>query len=817
MSQKAPLEGLRVVDFSNVLTGAQASQFLADFGADVVHVEPPGGSPLRGQASWPFWGRGKRAIQLDLKEPADLEVALGLARGADVVMETFRPGVADRLGLGYEALSADNPGLVYASVSGFGSQGPYAGLQGYEGVVMAKMGAYWALQGLANRPGPCFCSAPYGSYPASQLAVQGVLAALYDRHDSGRGQKVETSLAQGLSVHDTYNWFARVIAQKFSEGYVQKPRIENGLPTGGMSFRLLVALTKDGKWLQFSQTTPHLFRAMMNMFGLSWMFDDPKWRSLPDFDEAHQRREFWEILLETVCSRTHAEWMAEFERDPNVWGEEFRKRSEALDHPQMVHNRMVSERIDPQVGRLKEPAALVRLDRTPAPLERPAPALGQYDAEIRAEAKAVRSPSIPPEGSAQAKPPLDGVTVVELATYYAAPYGATLLAELGARVIKLEQPDGDPHRNMLPFPEAAGVKALQGKASVAVDLGAPKGMEVAHRILSRTDVVLQGFRAGVAGRIGLDADTLQARYPNLVYLSAPGYGEDGPYGYRPAFAPTIGAAAGLAFRNIGEAIPARAGLTLDQIKPASLQLSTAVKGVGNSDGISAVSAASAMMLGLVARQRGAGAQKMLTSMISSTAHCLSEVMVEYEAKPPVPTASAMCFGFSALYRLYPAQGEEWVFLAAPSDREWERLTTALRGGGALAADPRFATRVARQANDESLAGALEAIFRTRPAPEWERDLRAADVACVEAARGPVEANYMDPGSVGEAQDFVTQAKHPILEDIRRLKALMRFSRSTTVAGDAGLVGQDTERVMREVGYSDAEIAALADEGVIRLG
>jgi crotonobetainyl-CoA:carnitine CoA-transferase CaiB-like acyl-CoA transferase len=268
---------------------------------------------------------------------------------------------------------------------------------------------------------------------------------------------------------------------------------------------------------------------------------------------------------------------------------------------------------------------------------------------------------------------------------------------------------------------------------------------------------------------------------------------------------------------VGESVPARGDLALDQIKAAALRLATGVSGVGNADAISAVSVGSALMLGLVARQRGAGAHRMLTSMISSTIHCLSEVMVDYEGKPRVPAADAMCHGFSALYRLYRAEGEDWIFLAAPKDREWARLVRALPNEEALAADPRFATKSAREANDAALAQILQAIFMMRPAAIWERDLRAADVACVMAAPAPVEANYMDPGSVGDVQDLVTNGRHPILDEVQRLKPLVRFSRSGTVAGDAGLIGQDTERVMRELGYDEAEIAALAEEGVIVLG
>ncbi|MGE0383259.1 MAG: CaiB/BaiF CoA transferase family protein [Gammaproteobacteria bacterium] len=815
MSMGSALAGLRVIDFSNQRTGAQVSQVLADFGADVIHVEPPGGSALRGQPAWPFWARGKRSLQLDLHADADRQAAVALAATADVTIETFRPGVAERLGLGYEQLASANPRLVHASITGFGRQGPLAGLQGYEGIVAAKLGVYWSLTELTRRPGPSFCSAAYASYPASQLALQGILAALYERERSGAGQRVETSLVQGLTVHDTFQWFTRVVAKRYPDSFAAVPRVVNGIPTGGLSFRLLIAQTRDGRWLQFSQTTQRLFRAMMKMFDLEWMFDDPQWKTLPDFDDVAQRVQYWEKLLEIVRSKTAAEWLADFDRDPNVWGEQFRRDAEVLDHPQMRFNAMVSERVDRDLGPIRSPGPIAHLYGTPAVVDRPAPRLGEHDAALRAEtrgpAPAHREVPDPQAGAL----PLAGVTVVELGTYYAAPYGATLLAELGARVIKLEQLDGDPQRTMLPFPEIAGLKALQGKESLAVDLATPAGRAIAHRIIARADIVLQSFRAGAARRLGLDAETLCALNPRLIYHASPGYGEDGPYGHRPAFAPTIGAGAGLAWRNAGPLIPDGV-LPVEQAKPTAMQLADAVMGVGNSDGLSAITAATAMLLGLVARSRGAGGQHQLTTMLSSVAHAISEVTVEYAGAPAPPTADAGLYGFSALYRLYEAS-DEWVFLAAPSPREWRRLADALAGCERLDADPRFATPEARRDHDAGLAQALARIFRTRPAAQWETDLRAADVACVVAARGPVEARYMEPGDVGEQCGLVTAAHHPILDAIPRLAPLVRFSRSGTRAGDACLTGQHTRQVLADFDYGSEEIDRLAAEGIIGLG
>lgn len=813
MTAKVALAGLRVIDFSSRRTGAQTSQTLADFGADVILVEPKGGSPLRALSAWPMWARGKRSIQLDLKTDADVATAHALARGADVIIDSWRPGVAERLGLGYDPLSVENPGLIYCSITGFGRTGPLAQLRGYEGIVAAKLGVNWTLAGMANREGPAFCTAAYASYPASQLAIQGILAALIERESSGRGQRVDTSLVQGLTVHDTFQWFTRVVAQRFSGGFVQTPRVLNGVPTGGLSFRLLIALTKDGKWLQFSQSPDRLFEAMMRMFGLSWMFEDPKWKTLPEFESVEQRVEFWEKLLSIVRSKTAAEWAAEFDRDPNVWGEQFRGSGEVLSHPQMQWNRMAADVDDRDVGRLRSPAAITRMDITPAEVDRPAPRLGEHDEAIRTEAARVAPAATPLAADARAHAPLQGITIVELGSYYAAPFGATLLADLGARVIKLEQPDGDPQRNMLPFPEVAGLKALLGKECVAIDLGSDRGREIAYRIIAKSDIVLQSFRAGAAGRLKLDAESLKAVNPDLIYMAAPGYGEDGPFGHRPAFAPTIGAAAGLAWRNAGPLIPTGSDLAVSEVRLAAMQLATAVMGVGNADGLSAVTVGTAMMLPLAARNRGAGGQHLVTSMLSSVAHAISEAAVEYEGRPIPPTADTGLHGLSALYRLYETEAE-WVFLAAPGDRECAALTAVLPTGGALAANPKFADAAARARNDAALAVELAAIFKTAPAASWETRLCAADVACVVASKGPVEAHYMDPGDVGELCDMITTTHHPMLDEAPRLKPVVRFSRSTTRAGAAGLVGQHTAAVLPDFGYDEPSIAQLAADAII---
>jgi crotonobetainyl-CoA:carnitine CoA-transferase CaiB-like acyl-CoA transferase len=399
--------------------------------------------------------------------------------------------------------------------------------------------------------------------------------------------------------------------------------------------------------------------------------------------------------------------------------------------------------------------------------------------------------------------PLGGVLVLDLTRVLAGPYCTMVLADLGARVIKVEAPSGDPIRSLMPFPELSGVKVMQGKESVAVDMRSERGREIVHALVRRADAVLQTFRAGVAERHRYAPADLLAVNPNLVYLSAPGYGVDGPMGARPAFAPTMGAGAGLGYRNVGGPgnLPRGTNLTLEDVKRYSLRISMAAMSVGHADGFSALGVGTALMLGLLAKRRGAPGQAMMTSMLSTMAHALSEDMVEYEGRAAMAVPDPQLLGLGARWRLYETQ-EEWVFLAAPEREDWQALAKAMDLAPEL------------ESRDAELARALEERFRTKPARTWERELTALDIACVEVARGPVEQVVMLDGKLGETLGIVTPQTHPVIGDYPRLAPVLRFSRSGCVAGPAPLCGAHTDAVLRELGYSAAQLAELREAKVI---
>jgi crotonobetainyl-CoA:carnitine CoA-transferase CaiB-like acyl-CoA transferase len=369
-------------------------------------------------------------------------------------------------------------------------------------------------------------------------------------------------------------------------------------------------------------------------------------------------------------------------------------------------------------------------------------------------------------------------------------------------------------RFIQPFPESGAMKVLQGKESVALNLAAAESQEILRRIAGRADLVLCSFRAGVADRLGVGASDLLKANPVLVYLDAPGYGIEGPYGNRPAFAPTMAAGSGIAMRNAGALVPEDNTEDLPTLRARAIQLTSAGGGSATQpDGIAALVVGTALALGGYLRERGCGGQHMLTTMLQSCAHALADDMVEYNGRPAAPQVDAGGYGFSARYRLYQA-ADGWVFLAVPSARDWQCLTT-VAAFASLAADPRFATEPARCEHDGDLAATLGEILATRAAADWERDLLAADVGCVVADPRTVEVNYIT--EFGQQHGFLATVDSPVLGEYPRVGPIVSFSRSATTATVGCTLGQHTGAVLREFGYDEAVIKDLADRGVVICG
>jgi crotonobetainyl-CoA:carnitine CoA-transferase CaiB-like acyl-CoA transferase len=792
------LAGLRVLDLTWGLPGAITTMVLADNGAEVAKVEPPGGDPQRAKPAFAQWHRGKRSVVIDLATDRGRRQALQLAGEADVVVESWRPGVAERLGLGYDRVAAVNPAVIYCAITGFGPRGPLSKLKGYEAIVAAKAGV------MAYVDRPRYAPIAGASFAAAQGALQGILAALYERGDGGVGQKVETSLAQGLTAYDLYHWLSFQDRERYRAA-IESTTVYS--PVQGM-----IGFTRDGRWMQLSNFRPKLFQAFLRATGLEEWYRTAADRHEPPEAVA-------EVVLRRLHERTLDEWMAVFLGDPDIGVEPFRTPMEAMEHEQMIHNGHVVGLDDPDLGPTRQIGPLVKMAGTPARLDAPAPRLGSHTPTTAFSARdepALTGGATGGAGSTSAGP-LSGVTIVELAWFYAAPFGLALLADLGARVIKVEGPEGDPHRYQSGIPEHAGVKGLQGKESAVIDYRTAEGLAVLDRLVATADLVMCNYRQADKERSRDSYERLRPFNPDLVYLYAAAYGSSGTYNARPAFAPTMAVAAGQRAYQLGwdRALHRAEEITFEQGMERLARIRAWDGGwTQNGDSTAAVAVGTAALLGLVARQRTGIAQYTETTMICSNAYVVSDDFFDFPGK--VVASAHDEDGVSALYRLYPAS-DGWIFLAAPQPSEWEALCAAVHEGTDgrcdLATDPRFAHAESRAANDDGLAALLRPVFATRAASEWEAILSAHDVAGVEISQVPL-SEFTISSSSATANGFVAAVEHPLFGPHLRHGPIATLSRTPGRAGPGSLPGQHTRRVLTELGYTPAELAALRERGVI---
>jgi alpha-methylacyl-CoA racemase len=358
------LDGMRVLDLSRLLPGGFCSLLLADFGADVIKVEDMGaGDYLRADAAaFLALNRGKRSIRVDLKHPAGHDAFLRLARDADVVLESFRPGVMDRLGVGYERLREENPGLVYCAISGYGQDGPYAGRAGHDTNYLARIGLL-DLTGDPDGP-PVQSSGQIADLGGGALmAAFGILAALRERDRSGEGQLVDVSMTDGA-----LSWLAMDAAWYLAGGPPPKRgRVE--LAGGLLCYRPYRCA--DG-WVAFGALEPKFWRAWCEGVGRPALGER-------QFDavgsETHREVEA------VFATRTRAEWEA-FNDEHDCCIEPVLALDEALESDLVRAREMVV-----QVGPARVLGTPVKLSRTPAdPARAGAPELGGDTDAVLAEA-----------------------------------------------------------------------------------------------------------------------------------------------------------------------------------------------------------------------------------------------------------------------------------------------------------------------------------------------------------------------------------------------------------------------------------------------
>ncbi len=793
-------DGLNVLELgSGSIAASMAGMVLADAGARVVKVEPPEGDRLRtaNPSGFLVWNRGKESLVADLRTAEGQEQLRTLAAVADVVIEGFAPGTTERWGIGPDALRAANPGLVHLSITGFGSSGPYAGLKGYDSLVAAKAGV-WARGAFGHRDGAIMFPVPWGSYGAAMQSVAGIIGALLVRERTGRGQALDATLVSGLEPLD---YFVATIAQLMAKKG-EEPMSDARSATAASRYGVLLA-TRDGRFIQTSTLLPHQGKALCEVAGIGHVLEEPRFSRLPMFDTPDDAQAWEDLLLEAFRAEDLDHWLPRLEASPDIAFEVAVTSEEGLAHPQIVHNRDVITIDDPEVGPVRQVGPVGHFERSPLAPTRSAPALGVQDGPF--------TPGPPPAGGGDAPAhPFAGVTIVEFGYFYAMPYGTAMAAALGARVIKIEDGNGDPHR-MSFGPDVASNKTTAAKESLSVDLRTAEGQAIARKVVARADVFVTGFRSGVADKLGLGYDELKVLNPRLLYVHAAGYGSDGPYAHRALYAQAAQAVAGSFGRQVGYwADPAR-NMDMSVIELQAVVIPRLAQ-VVDGDSNAALGVLAALALGIYHQQRTGEGQRLMTSMIGGNAWAYADDFCTYDGKQPVPLCDDEYYGTGALDRVYPAAEDTWVCVAVRSDAEFESLVGTI-GLPELATDERFATAEVRAANDDALVAALGARFGEKPAPEWEASLSGARVGCVAVnMSGQPAFTSFDP--VLRETGLTVTFEHPLFGEMVRAAPPVAFSETPGRVAPPCLRGQHNRLILAELGYSDDEIATLEAGGVV---
>ena len=799
-------EGIRVVDLTQGMAGSLVTMILADYGAEVIRLEPPGGDPMWDHPAYLLWQRGKKSVAVDWETQEGRAQARQLAETADIFIESLAPGHAAELGIAYPDMETRNSALIYCAFSAFGQEGPSRHLKPYDGIVNARTGRMRDQVGW-QRGRPTFRAVNDVSYHSAMFTFQALVAALRVRQMTGKGQRLDASLVSGVTAPN--NAWRRFEGQIFAPDRYPNEAPKDAVAKGELvpdrhesdpqtaSPTQLCAPCKDGRWIMHSHIQPDLFKSWIATIGFAWIWDDPRFHDAPRFASNADRIALNLMIFERMREKTSVEWREIYRQNPDCAGEIMQTTQEALHHEQFAVNGHLITLDDPRVGPIEQVGPFAKMSETPARITRTAPRPGEHSREVLASLPRALPHVVPTGGNP--KRPLEGITVLEVAGWLAAPFSGALLSDMGARVIKIEPLFGDPYRAM--FTNENMIRAFQGKENVALNLKSAEGQAIFHRLVKDADVVMHNYRLGVPEKLGLDYETLRAIRPDLVYVAAGSYGSVGPDRHRAAFNPTMGAFSGNSVFQSGEGnIP---------------------KGDQSPDPIAGSGVATGIMLGLAARVLTGTGQYIETSMMNSNVYCNSDDAFSYAGKPPRRVPSKTQLGLEATYRLYET-ADGWIFLAVQFDAEFAAFC-ALIGRDDLATDPRYVDWACRIENSDALAVVLEPLFRARTTKLWETELTAAGLGCVQAD-GPSHVRYLheDPQSI--ANGFMVPTRSSSFANLSpdgrywRHAPVVAFSDTPCEAGKPyqGL-GSHTQAVLRELGYDEDSMTRLKEQKVISFG
>jgi len=792
-----PLEGLSVLDLTTTLAGSYCTKLWVDAGADVLKVEPPGGDPLRrrrvvgspaptGDHSplSSFLHAGKGSIVADLRTPAGCAAVLDLAASADLLVESAEPGALAALGLGPRELRTANPALTIVSITPFGQTGPWSQRPATEFTLQAASGSIGG-RGVPERP-PVAAGGQLGDWIAGTWAAIGGLAAWRRAHATGRGDHVDVSVLECLSI--TLNPFEPLHASLTGDrGHFLRDVFQRSVEVPSIEPAL------DG-WVGFAMLSAQQWQDFTVMIDRPDLAEDPglaqqlgRWPRRHDVEDAVH-----------AWTRTHT--VDEIVELASAFRIPVAPVGTGATIPGMGHFREVGTYVGgPQPGLLwpRIPYRLALADTTdPAGPPRPAPGLGRG-----------RTPPAgstpPPAARGITALPLDDLRIADFTALWAGPLVTHILGTLGADVVKVEsvqRPDAIRYTSSR-GPDVDqwweyswlfhGVNA--GKKSVTLDLTRPEGLALAGRLIEGADIVIENFSPRVFETFGFDEEGVRRRAPQAVFVRMPAFGLRGPWRERVGLAQTM------------EQLSGMANLTGYADGPPTNPR-------GPCDAIAGMHAAFAALVAIIDRDRTGRGQLVESVMVNAALNVAAEQVIEFTTHGNELRRIGNRSLLGHVQGVFPCAGDEkWLALAIEDAAQWEALADWLD-------HPDWADVLGAKLPTDD--GALHDELEQRLAEVFaSRDLDET-VAALSKAGVPAEAVVL-PGTIEDnpqhtARRFFEELEHPVAGAQRYPGLPFRMAEGPDHWFDEPppLIGQHNDVVLRdELGLSEDERRTLGERAI----
>ena len=729
-STRGLLDSYRVLDVTNH-RGQFCGKILADLGADVVKIEPPGGDPSRRigpfldddqdpekSLHWFAYNTSKRSVVLDIEDRGRRDLLLELIKDAKFLIESFRPGYMAEQGLSYEAIRRANPGIIVVSITPFGQTGPYAQYKDSDLINMG-MGGAMTICGDTDRAPLRFTAEQ--SYPlAGMYAAIAALGAHLHRERTGLGQHVDVSIQESVLQTARSTRFYWEI-----QGFLEH-REGSRMTRGVVSFRNLWQC-RDGMlcWRVFTANLGKWTAALVD-----WMAEEGRASYLTDVP--------WEeIDMASLSQEEINHYEAPFEAfflqhsKEELFSESLKRRfvlfplsstKDLLENKQMMARNFWQDVYYPELDRtITHPGRLYGIPEVSFSMRRP-PRIGEHDAEILGNMKRTRKDpppsSEPPQTAEKTRPPLEGVKVLDFSWIIAGPEATKLMANLGATVVRVESEQRlDFLRAYPPFPESVpGVNRSgyfanlnDGKYGIGLNIKHPKARRVLERLVRWADIVVENYAPGTMERLQLGYEDLRRIKQDIILVRASIMGQTGPYSRH---------------MGLGTMLQAYAGFSALIGWPDRMP-------VGTSAPYTDYPGAGFIDIGILAaidykRRTGKGLCIDL-SQLESAQHMLIPALLDYTANGRVWKADGNRHAQACPHGAYPCQGDDrWCLISVFNETQWESLKAAM-GDPLWAKDEKYASCKARKTHEEELGRMISAWTTGYSTEDVMRRLQASGV------------------------------------------------------------------------------------------